>query len=78
MTRPRDTLIGERLDRGLSLNEVATGAGIRTDTLCKAEDGAVVRMTTARRLAAFYGRSVVELFPDWAQAGGRFNGSATP
>jgi DNA-binding XRE family transcriptional regulator len=78
MQRPREALISERLERELGVNEAATGAGIRSDTLVKAEDGAVVRMTTARKLAAFYGRPVVELFPDWVEARGRFNGRATP
>jgi transcriptional regulator with XRE-family HTH domain len=77
MQRPREALISERVSRELGLNEAARACGMRSDTLARAEDGLLVQMGTARKLAAFYDRPLVELFPDWAEAHGRFNGRTT-
>lgn len=51
---------------GLTLGDVAGECGLTEEGLRLIEKGCDPRLTTARRLAAFFGKSVGELWPDLA------------
>lgn len=51
-----------RVDRGLTINEVATGAGVGRMTVIRAEaDGHSLQAPTAKALADFYGMAASDL-----------------
>lgn len=50
-----------RYERGLTLSQVAEGAGVHIRTLNKAEDGDTPTAPVAKRLADFYEVSVAEV-----------------
>lgn len=51
-----------RQSHRLSLRDVATAVKLSIAGLCEIERGSDPQLTTARRLAAFYGRTVEELW----------------
>lgn len=57
---------GRRLALRLTLEDVAAGAGLSVTAVWHAERGADPMLTTARKLAAFYGVTVEDLWPELA------------
>lgn len=53
----------ERQRLGLRMREVVAAVGISLATISRLEYGEDPQLTTARKLAAFYGRTVEELWP---------------
>ncbi len=56
----------ERKRLGLTLREVSERVGMWLGTLADIERGSEPALTTARKLAAFYGMSVESLWPELA------------
>lgn len=58
------TLIRERFDRGLTLEQAADEIGIGADVLYRAErQGAVPRQPAPKRIADFYGLKPSDIWP---------------
>ena len=56
-----------RLSLRLSIRDVAPEVGLSVTGLWQVEHGTDPQLTTARRIAAFYGRAVEELWPELAE-----------
>lgn len=52
-----------RLALGLTLDDVSEAAGVSKGNLCRLEYGGDVQLTTARKLAEFFGKTIDELWP---------------
>ena len=48
---------------GLSMRDVAAGTGLSDACICDAEHGSEICLTTARRIAAFFGTTVDTIWP---------------
>lgn len=60
---PSNTLKSTREELGLTQCDVATGSGVNSATVADAEAGFEVMLTNALKLAAFFGKSVEQLWP---------------
>lgn len=52
-----------REELGLTIRDVAEAIGISNPCICDVERGSETTLTTARKMAKFYGKSVDELWP---------------
>lgn len=62
--RPRQELIRYRLGMALSQEDMAQAIGLSRHALVNAEDGGRIRLSTARKIAAYWERPPGELFPE--------------
>lgn len=60
---PQTVLKKVREELGLTQRDVSTGSGINNATVCDAELGFEVTLSTALKLAAFFGKSIESLWP---------------
>lgn len=56
-------IVGERLNRGLSINAAAIEMGIARGSLVKAERGELPHPAVAKLIADFYGVLVTDIWP---------------
>jgi len=59
---PKNILRQTREAHNLTQRDVSTGSGVNIATVADAEVGFQVNLTTALKLAAFYGKSIEELW----------------
>lgn len=52
-----------RLALGLTQREVAAGCGVSDPIICEAERGREILLTTALKIARFFGATIEELWP---------------
>lgn len=52
-----------RLLLGLTIRDVATATGMSNAFICQVEHGCEISLTNARKLAAFFGKGIDELWP---------------
>lgn len=61
-------LAAERLNRGLSIRQLAEQAELTAPTVTRAEQGEAIHPNSAKKLADFYGFKVTEIWPLPAKA----------
>ena len=61
---PRQELIRLRIAAGLTRREQARLISVGHNTLERAENGETIRLRTAQRIARFYERPLLDLFPE--------------
>lgn len=65
----RCTLLDRRQRLNLSLRDIEGATGITSASLSTVERGSDLTLTTARKIADFFGASVEELWPSRLEAG---------
>jgi len=60
----RCNLVSTRERMGVSQPEMAVRIGLSPSGLWKIEQGTAVKLSVARRIAAFYGKSIDDLWPE--------------
>lgn len=63
-----------RNDLGLTIRDVAAATGISNPCICDVERGAETTISTARKLAKFYGKTIDWLWPELVEAPDRKRG----
>lgn len=48
---------------GLTIRDVQEGTGLSNAFICQVEHGCEISLTNARKLAAFFGKKIEELWP---------------